>query len=729
MFFSRATTAFSRTFGAVRCITLRAPRFTPLHRHNAAVLTQSDGGSIFRHGQSSFWTTSLAGLLVGAGSAVAAVAYADGEAPDADDRAAADSKTTSDASHNTYAKSLYAKKFKKYGFGERVPDGDLYVHHRTVADSTKRNESSREEKRALAKDPKNLPTFSLEKFRRMSEEEGKTIVSFRGGVYDMTDFVKAHPGKDRILMANGNDLEPFWNVYKIHFRPHIQHLIEDFRIGSLSPVDAIKSKEQTCFVNPYTDEPTRPRQVLRFASERPANYGPRLHELTKSFYTPNELHYTRNHAPVPNVDPEDYVFTVQPNPAIGLKGAEFTLNDLKTKFKQHSVSNTLQCAGGRQEDFVVPDRPLYVEAKWREEAWGTAKWRGPKIRDILAYCGLDMDKMALGEKEICAKYLNAWAIDESETGAPYASFIPFAKVVDPYGDAIIALEMNDAELPRDHGYPARLLAPGYAGFRNVKWVEEISVTVDDIDAGCDQHNQHFGPEISFRGHYVPGMAGKGPTPDLMDVSAPRVCTVPVYSTITEPGMGQTFPGDAESVEVKGIAWAGGGRGINRVEVSIDGGLNFVPAKLLPKPADVRAREPESSMGLGRVWTWQQWRLDVPLTDEMKAKVARGEKLELDVCARARDGDFNVQPQSIEDSYNVLGKCVNHWPRRVVYVNPKFKKGDQLPPMLPMPPSGQWIWRRHYPERYDLDNPEVYTKEFEKESVKLHAPVPPKKEWW
>ncbi len=103
---------------------------------------------------------------------------------------------------------------------------------------------------------------------------------------------------------------------------------------------------------------------------------------------------------MPRVDPADYLFTVRPNPKIGLKGGEFTLDDLKTMFKPHTVSCTLQCAGGRQEDFVLPDRPLYVEAKWREEAWGTARWRGTKVRDILQHLGLDVDKMALGEIQV-----------------------------------------------------------------------------------------------------------------------------------------------------------------------------------------------------------------------------------------------------------------------------------------------------------------------------------------
>ena len=288
--------------------------------------------------------------------------------------------------------------------------------------------------------------------------------------------------------------------------------------------------------------------------------------------------------------------------------------------------------------------------------------------------------------------------------------------------------MNGEDVHPDHGYPCRLLAPGIAGFRNCKWLEEISVTVDEIAQGCDQKNQHFGPEISFRGHYIPGKNGTGPTPDLMSISAPRVCTVPVYSTITEPGMGQTFGRETESIKIKGIAWAGAGRGINRVEVSIDAGRNFRPATLLKKPDEVRAAEPEPSHGMGRCWTWQQWEMDFPLTNEMKKAVQNGERIEIEICARARDGDFNVQPESIEDSYNVLGKCVNHWPRRIVHIDPKYTD-KTAPPSYPMPPAGQWIWRRHYPVRVDLDDPNRYNKDFETESIKLDTPTPPKTKWW
>jgi len=61
-------------------------------------------------------------------------------------------------------------------------------------------------------------------------------------------------------------------------------------------------------------------------------------------------------------------------------------------------------------------------------------------------------------------------VDEDETVVSYAGVIPVEKAIDPWGDTILAYEMNGETLPRDHGYPVRLMAPGTGGCRNVKWV-------------------------------------------------------------------------------------------------------------------------------------------------------------------------------------------------------------------------------------------------------------------
>ena len=109
---------------------------------------------------------------------------------------------------------------------------------------------------------------------------------------------------------------------------------------------------------------------------------------------------------------------------------------------------------------MTEDRPLYVAPHWRNGAIGCAKWAGVKVRDVLRECGMDVDAIALGKKSANAKIANFIAYDTDETGVQYAGVIPVEKVIDPFGDAILAYEMNGETLPRDHGYPIRLLAPG-----------------------------------------------------------------------------------------------------------------------------------------------------------------------------------------------------------------------------------------------------------------------------
>lgn len=88
-----------------------------------------------------------------------------------------------------------------------------------------------------------------------------------------------------------------------------------------------------------------------------------------------------------------------------------------------------------------------------------------------------------------------------ETGVPYAGVIPVEKALDPFGDAILAYEMNGEVLPRDHGYPIRLLAPGHAGCRNVKWVSSIVLSAEPsaLDSGS-RLDRHFSPDVSWDAH-------------------------------------------------------------------------------------------------------------------------------------------------------------------------------------------------------------------------------------
>jgi sulfite oxidase len=476
----------------------------------------------------------------------------------------------------------------------------------------------------------------------------------------------------------------------------------------------------------YASDPDRPsskRGQLRVATTHPWNSEPAdIRDLVKTFYTPNEIFFTRNHNAVPDIEAGgadcEWRLEIEANEKLGMKECEFTLDELKTKFPRYDVVATLQCAGNRQEEFVTKDRPLYVAPHWRNGAIGCARWSGVRVRDILGAAGLPVDEMALGKVDLSenAKIVNFVGEDVDETGVPYAGVIPVEKAIDPFGDTILAYEMNGQPLPRDHGFPVRVMAPGTAGCRNVKWVSSISVTAaaSELDSGS-KLDRHFAPDVEFK----PAIR-KGEEHLRLD-QGPVIQTLPVQSIICDPLNASIIPGRhcdgtnncsvADSFTVKGVAWSGGGRGICRVEVSADGGETFTAAELNKTKKTAKAPErssacdacegegcppplqldaPPPQQGVGRNWAWKHFEETIPLTLEQQAQLRRGDAVELEIVAKAIDGDFNSQPEKMSHTYNVLGICVNHWHRVKVTVDPRFSADDpDMPQAEPVPPPGYY----------------------------------------
>ena len=79
----------------------------------------------------------------------------------------------------------------------------------------------------------------------------------------------------------------------------------------------------------------------------------------------------------------------------------------------------------------------------------------------------------LQESEGAAKHVQFEGYDRGADGSPYGASIPISKAFSPYGDVLLAYEMNDEIIPRDHGYPIRAVVPGVVGARNVKWLNNI----------------------------------------------------------------------------------------------------------------------------------------------------------------------------------------------------------------------------------------------------------------
>ena len=234
----------------------------------------------------------------------------------------------------------------------------------------------------------------------------------------------------------------------------------------------------------------------------------------------------------------------------GGKPVDFDLEELKTKFEQHTLTVAIQCAGNRRDEMNGIKKVKGLT--WAEGAIGNAKWTGVKLRDVL---------MAAGFKErsdYTGKHIQFEGLDMDVSKAPYGASISLSKALDPSSDVLIAFAMNGEDIPKDHGYPVRIIIPGVVGARQVKWLSKIVIA--DEESRCHwQRNDYkgFSPSTDW---------------DTVDFTTmPSIQDLPVQSAICEPLNGTLLEEGTEEFTVKGYAWSGGGRGIVRVDVSPDGG--------------------------------------------------------------------------------------------------------------------------------------------------------------
>jgi len=512
-----------------------------------------------------------------------------------------------------------------------------------------------------------LPIIPLSEVQEHNDSDSMWY-TFRGGVYDLTTFQQGHPGGfPRLMMAAGQDLEPYWDIYRQHFRAHVLEWIETHRIGSLSPEDAELARKETGQIGDmFESDPIRSKELLP-ATSKPFNGEPRIELLTNDYITPNHLFYARCHLAVPDIDPEEYRLIISGKGIKAPKGKKkgkrkFTLDDLKTKFKKHEVVTTLQCAGNRREDLHDKDHKIYIAPHWVIGAMSCAKWGGVKLRDVLEECGINVDDIALGKEEPPEgiEHIQCEGYDQDETGYTYGGSFPFMKAVDGLGEVILAYEMNGEPLPRDHGYPVRLIIPGHVGARQVKWIHKIKLsnTPSTKSYQCKSY-LGFAPDITFEkdlAEWPPKRLDQAPIIHEQPVTS-FVCNPPQNAVVGMKG--------ATDFTFKGVAWSGGGRGIERVDVSVDGGESWTAGELY-KPIKQK---------YNHHWAWTHFSKTVALPDDVKEKLARGEKVEMDITSKALDSAFNVQPSVMAPYWNPRGIAINHWYHVKVTLDPNLEKGE------------------------------------------------------
>eukprot|EP01080_Neovahlkampfia_damariscottae_P003201 gene3201-5517_t len=462
---------------------------------------------------------------------------------------------------------------------------------------------------------KNLPYYTSEEIKKHNNKEDRIWVTFKDGVYDITDFVAIHPGGEKILLAAGGAIDPFWQMYAIHKKEEIFEILEGYRIGNFKKDKNFKEVKTD---DPYANEPDR-LPIFQINSQKPFNAEPPLEFLSQSFITPNEIFFVRNHLPVPVVDPKTYVLYVE---AEGVKKQiKLTLDDLK-KFKEHKIVTTIQCAGNRRSEMNEVKRVKGLN--WTGGAIGNAEWTGVYLRDILKELGLEYGK----EGNLEHVHFEGYDMDMEKNS--YGSSIPISKALDLNGDVLVAYKMNGVDIPRDHGYPVRVIVPGIVGARNVKWLKKIRAAKDESSSFWQKKDyKGFSPSVDYA--------------DANYEAADSIQDLPVQSQICIPKENDVVLTSDEKILVKGYSWSGNGRGISWVDVSADGGKTWKVAKLT---APMKQK-------YGRTWAWAPWEIELDIPKD---------KTELKIVAKAVDTSFNTQPEEFAPIWNIRGVLSNAWPK-------------------------------------------------------------------
>ncbi|KAI8900813.1 Oxidoreductase, molybdopterin-binding domain-containing protein [Globomyces pollinis-pini] len=470
--------------------------------------------------------------------------------------------------------------------------------------------------------PPNVPVRPIYKrgevVKHTSKETG-IWVTYQDGVYDITEFVDVHPGGERILLAAGQAIDPFWAMFSIHGTAETKELLETYRIGDLIPRehDETAQEEKNHGLDLlFANEPERDPS-LRVLAPRPCNAEAALSSLD-TFITPNEKFYVRNHLPVPDIDLETYRLTIE-GPGIP-EGFSLSLEELKKDFPRFSVMATLQCAGNRRKEMheVQPVKGL----QWQSGAISNAVWTGVRLRDVLEKAGYRVEDLSEPDFPHGIEHV---VLDGAEG---YGASIPIEKALSPRGDVVLAYEMNGEPIPADHGRPLRAVVPGHVAARSVKWLSRIELSDDESLSHWQQRDYK----------------GFSPSADLAssDYSKSQsIQELPVQSSIIQPAPGEPLVVEDGFVTVKGYAISGGGKAINRVDVSKDGGKTWSDAQLTIPP-----------QRRGRTWAWTKW----------EAKLPVGNETEFEIVCKAVDEAYNTQPDSFAGVYNVRGVLVSAWQR-------------------------------------------------------------------
>ena len=329
----------------------------------------------------------------------------------------------------------------------------------------------------------------------------------------------------------------------------------------------------------------RPKQGMIVRSVKPEDLEMSLSGFD-DYITPIERFYVRTHVLVPEVNLHDWRLKVDGQVETPLA---LTMDELR-RMPATELVGVLECAGNGRSFY----NPPVAGVQWTNGAVGNGRWRGVRLADVLKRAGIRPNAVEV-------------SFDGADvpigTMADFQRALQVAKALS--SNTLLAYEMNGETLPAKHGFPVRVVVPGWAGNHWLKWVTTIRVLDQEFDGWWMKNAyRHPGKPI------VPGTA-------LAQDAMSPLKSLRVKSVIASPADGaQAVLG--KPATIRGAAWSGEGGPVTTVEVSVDNGRSWSRAKVGAE---------ESRYG------WRLWRFTwTPTIEQFHV-----------VLARARDASGDVQP--------------------------------------------------------------------------------------
>ncbi|RAL38745.1 hypothetical protein DM860_013426 [Cuscuta australis] len=382
--------------------------------------------------------------------------------------------------------------------------------------------------------------------------------------------------------------------------------------------------------------------LIRLTGKHPFNSEPQLDRLMHhGFITPVPLHYVRNHGVVPCAAWDDWTVEVT---GLVRRPVTLTVEQLANEFPYREFPATLVCAGNRRKEQNMVRKTNGFN--WGAAAVSTSVWRGVPLVAVLKRCGIYSRRR--GALNVC--FEGAEDLPGAGGSSKYGTSISREMAMDPARDIVVAYMQNGEKLTPDHGFPVRMIIPGFIGGRMVKWLKRIIVTTQESESYYHYMDNRVLPS------HVDAELAKAEAwwykPEYI------INELNINSVITTPSHEEILPINAWTTQcpftLRGYAYSGGGKKVTQVEVTMDEGETWMVCDL---------DRPEKPNKYGKYWCWCFWSLQVEVLPLLGAK---------QIAVRAWDETHNTQPEKL--IWNLMGMMNNCWFRVKTNIC-KARKGE------------------------------------------------------